>query len=100
MDCRAAKRARTNGGAEMRSELQHAFDLAGTLAPVELPRLLGDLEEIRAIAIARLSSPVVEARDQLLDVPQAAERMHVSQNYLYRHSCRLPFTRRVGRKLL
>jgi hypothetical protein len=85
----------------LRPELQPALDLATTLARSDLPSFLGAVEEIRVVALARLASPPVEARlDQLLDVPQAAARLNVSENYLYRNSRRLPFTRRVGRKLL
>jgi predicted DNA-binding transcriptional regulator AlpA len=85
----------------MRVSLTAALNEARTLAPPELPRLLGDLEEIRAVAIARLSSPAIETRpDELLDVEQAAARLHVSQAYLYRSARRFPFARRIGRKLL
>lgn len=85
----------------MREELQAALSQARTLAPEELPRLLGDLEEIRATALARLARPAVEARpDEMLDVEQAAARMKCSTDYLYRHHRRLPFARRIGRKLL
>ena len=85
----------------MRQELLSAFVQAQTLAPEELPRLLGDLEEIRATALARLASPVAGGRpDELLDVEQAALRMNLSKDYLYRHHKRFPFARRIGRKLL
>jgi excisionase family DNA binding protein len=51
--------------------------------------------------VATLTTPTVEAKeDCLLDVSEAAKRMHCSRDYLYRHSHRLPFARRVGRKLL
>lgn len=79
----------------MRQELQPALDQARTLAPEELPRFLGDLEEIRATAVARLAAP-----DELLEVPEASHRLGVSPGYLYHHHAHLPFTRRVGRKLL
>jgi excisionase family DNA binding protein len=85
----------------MRPELQSALVQARTLAPEELPRLLGDLEEIRATALARLASPAAESRpDEMLDVEQAAVRMNLSKDYLYRHHKRFPFARRIGRKLL
>ncbi len=74
--------------------------LAQTLAPSELPRLIGELAEISAVAQSRLASPAIEHEDSLLDVEQAAVRMNVSANYLYRNSKRLPFTRRQGRKVL
>lgn len=85
----------------MRSELENALRLARDLLPEELPRLLGELEEIRTTAIARLSSPPVQpAPDELLDVEKAAQRLGVSPDYLYHHHKELPFTRRMGRSLL
>jgi len=74
---------------------------ARTLAREELPRLLGELEEIRATALARLASPTLESqmRDSLLDVDEAATRLGVSPHYLYRNHGRFPFTRRMGRSL-
>jgi hypothetical protein len=61
----------------------------------ELPRLLGELEEIRCTAMARLTTPPVAQRpDELLTVEQAAERLGLSVDYLYRNHSRLPFTRR------
>ena len=68
----------------------------------ELPRLLGDLEEVRATAMARLACPVRTQYppDELLDIEEAARRLGVSVGYLYRHHRRLPFTRRMGRRLL
>jgi predicted DNA-binding transcriptional regulator AlpA len=85
----------------MRPELEPALTQARTLEPDELPRLLGDLEEIRTTALARLAAPIAAAPpDELLDVPEAAQRLSMSQDYLYRHHRQLPFTRRVGRKLL
>lgn len=75
---------------------------ARTLGPEELPRLLGDLEEIRATALARLAAPQAaqELPDRLLEVPEASARLGVSVDYLYRNSKRFGFTRRQGRKLL
>jgi excisionase family DNA binding protein len=86
----------------MRRELESALMQAETLAPAELPRFLGDLEEIRSTAVARLTTPTAEPLpDELLDVHEAARRLSCSPDYLYRHHSRLPFTRRpVGRKLL
>lgn len=86
----------------MRQELQAALDQARSIAANELPRLLGDLEEIRATALARLSAPSspAEQPDELIDVAEAARRLGVSPEYLYRNHNRLPFTRHAGRKLL
>lgn len=85
----------------MRYELQAALRLAQTSSHEELPVLLGELEQVRVTAYARLSSPItVHAPDVLLDVATTAERLGVSEDYLYRHQAKFPFVRRIGRKLL
>jgi hypothetical protein len=86
----------------MRPELHIALTAAQTLAPGELPRLLGELEEIRATALARLAAPLpqLQSHDMLLDVEQAASRLGVSRDYLYRNHAKFTFTRRIGKRLL
>ena len=84
----------------MRNELQTVLLVAQELPTGELPRLLGELEEIRCTAMARLSTPGAGQRpDELLTVELAAERLGVSVDYLYRNHSRFPFTRRMGRTL-
>jgi excisionase family DNA binding protein len=85
----------------VRRELESTLIVARTISQEELPRLLGDLEEIRATALARLTYPAREPQlpDSLLAVEEAATRLGVSQHYLYRNHPRLPFTRRMGRSL-
>jgi hypothetical protein len=59
----------------MREDLQNVLRSAQELPPEELPRLLGDLEEIRATALARLSQPPAPAQeDYLLSVEELATR--------------------------
>jgi len=85
----------------MRQELENVLRLAKNLHSSELPEFLGELERVRITALARIISPTIEARpDSLLTVDQTSKRMNVSADYLYRNARRLPFTRRVGRKLL
>jgi hypothetical protein len=85
----------------VRQELQSALTAARELPPEELPRLLGELEEIRATAMARLASPpAVAQEDELLDVDEAASRLGVSTDYVYHHHPEWSFTRRQGKKLL
>ena len=85
----------------MRSELQFVLRLAETSSPKEIPALLGELEQIRVTALARLSMPpALAAIDELLDVGTTAKRLGVSRDYLYRNRKQLPFARRIGRKLL
>jgi excisionase family DNA binding protein len=85
----------------MRDELQIVLTAAQELPAGELPHLLGELEEIRCTAMARLTAPTQPSgADELLSVEEASRRLGVSQDYLYRHSSELSFTRRIGRKLL
>jgi predicted DNA-binding transcriptional regulator AlpA len=85
----------------MRDELHRALIAARELPREELPKLLGELEEIRCTAIARLTpAPAVTSRDELLDVDQAASRLGMSKDYLYRHHAQFSFARRVGRRSL
>jgi len=87
----------------LRQELQFLLRIARELPSGELPSLLGEIEEVRYTAIARLSthSPSTSSEpDQLLVIKEAARRLNVSENYLYRHKNKYPFTRREGRKVL
>lgn len=87
----------------MRHELQLVLMAAKELSAAELPKLLGELEEIRVTAMARLSCPVsaeVRQHDELLDVTEAARRLGVSKDFLYRNHTDFSSTRRIGRRLL
>lgn len=88
------------GAGMMRKELESVLIAAQTVSRDELPRLLGDLEEVRATALTRLISPTpIPTPDMLLDVDKAAERLGMSPDYLYRNHRRFPFTKRMGRSL-
>ena len=87
----------------MRHELQVVLMAARQLPAGELPHLLGELEEIRATAMARLTSaaPVQpQQHDELLNAGEASQRLGISKDFLYRNHRDFPFTRRVGRRLL
>ena len=82
-------------------DLESVLAQARTLSPEALPRLIGDLAEIQAVALARLAAPAAPAPpDERIAVREAAHRLGVSPDYLYRHWKKFPFTRREGRKLL
>lgn len=85
----------------MRNELESALSAARTLSPEELPRLLGDLEEIKATALIRLSTPAIQPQtpDSWLDIDEAAPVLAMSKSYLYRHADKFPFVRHEGRSL-
>ena len=85
----------------MRNELQTILAAAMELPAGELPRLLGELEEVRCTAMARLTAPSQPSgADELLSVEEASRRLGVSKDFLYRHGNDFPFVRRMGRKLL
>ena len=79
-------------------------DLAPPAADVDLdhiPELLGDWR-LRAILWARLgrTNRPAPAEDRLLVIADAASRLGVSKDWLYRNSGRLPFTVRLAERAL
>jgi hypothetical protein len=86
----------------MRTELQSVLALFRALPSEDLPGLLGELEQVRVTAMARLASPapVPAAPDELLDVKEASQRLRIGTAYLYKNHAKFPFTRRIGSKLL
>lgn len=71
----------------------------------EIPAVIGQLEAIKAQLYARLAGPVstatpAENSDRLLTVDDVHEQTQLSVRWLYRHADVLPFTRRIGRKVL
>jgi predicted DNA-binding transcriptional regulator AlpA len=49
---------------------------------------------------ARAAFTKSEPNDRLLSVEEAAKMLDVSMDWLYRHSKKLPFTRKLGPKML
>src|SRR5438445_1059795 len=72
----------------------------------DLPQLIGDLEAARAAAWARLTAPPEKPSDasgqepRNLDVAEAAKRLGMSRDWLYRHAAELPFAVRIGRRVV
>jgi predicted DNA-binding transcriptional regulator AlpA len=82
----------------MRDELKHMLSGIAGMTPEQLPELLGELEVVRATALLRMSAPVpARAHDELLTADEAADRLGISKNTLYRNSSSYPFTRRIGK---
>ena len=86
----------------MSPHLRQILQLARTMTPEELPRFLGELEEIRSTAFTRMITPAQTRTvpDELIDAKEAAPRLGVSVSYLYHKHKHLPFTRHQGRNLL
>jgi hypothetical protein len=64
----------------------------------ELPRLIGALAEVNAVALARLAAPVATAPpDEWLDIETAAVYLNVRKDFLYR---RKHLGKKVGNRLV
>ena len=81
-------------------------EMVAKLPVDQIPRLLGELETVRARLWARLALPNGNGQamhaapgDRRLNVQQTAAKLGVTKDYLYRHADRLPFTIRIGRGL-
>ncbi len=87
--------------------------LPEAVAPGELAVAIGQLEVAKAQLYARLISdgnPCADSveehqsteprPDRLISVTEAARRLSVTERWLYEHADELPFTRRVGPRLV
>jgi predicted DNA-binding transcriptional regulator AlpA len=79
-----------------RMTLGQAFQFKGTL------EALLDLIKMKIRNGVFLMEPRDQSdrNDELLTVKQAAELLHMSESWVYRHADRLPFTRRLSPKAL
>lgn len=80
-----------------------ALEALARTAPIDgLPDLIAQVEGLKARLYARLNasnSTPPTARDRLLNVKEAAQKLGRSTDWLYRHSSELPFIVRDGRLL-
>ncbi len=89
------------------AELLTCLERVAADAPLqELAALVGELERIKTVALARFyvgssdGQPEAQQGDRLLGVQEAARKLGLSKDYLYRHAKALPFTRRLGPRQL
>jgi predicted DNA-binding transcriptional regulator AlpA len=88
--------------AEVLSELDR---LIGEAATADLPRLIGALEAAKAQAWSRITVTApnrngTEPPDENLSATVAARRLGLSKEWIYRHADSLPFTVKIGRRVL
>ena len=86
----------------MRDKLRNLLIAALALPSEEMAGLLGEVEEFKLKAMMRLATPAlakVSVYDELLDVEEAARRLGVTVDHLYRHSADYAFTRKIGGRL-
>ena len=90
-----------NSGLNESLKAEDILKTARELPAEDLPDFIGRLEAARATAWARLTAPApAQLHDEMLDVTEAARRLGISKDYLYRHAEEYPFTRYQGRRLL
>ena len=71
--------------------------------PPRSPEFIGEMDRLRAMLWARLALRINRPdpkEDRLLVITDAAPRLGVSRDWLYRNSSRLPFTVRVSERAL
>jgi excisionase family DNA binding protein len=79
--------------------------IVANAAPEALPALIGLLAEAQAAALARLTTPAPTngnghaESDKNISTKEAARRLGVSEDWLYRQK-KLPFRRQIGRRVL
>jgi excisionase family DNA binding protein len=80
-----------------------------SFVPMEsIPAFRAELARLDSLLLARITfrdgshrgADGTFTEDRLLGVKEAAATFGMSRDYLYRHSSKLPFTVRVGRKVL
>ncbi len=79
------------------------LEKARAVPVTELAGFIGTLATANAIAISRLTPapmPVPVKHDSLISIEEAARRLGVSKDYIYRNHSRFDFARREGRRLL
>ena len=93
------------------ADITHTFaeiftkaSLIDALAPEAVARLRGELTRLDSLLLACLMSANSgltphPPTDRRLSVKEAAAKLGVSRDYLYRHADHLPFTVRIGRSL-
>ena len=82
---------------EIKSEL---LRLARELPLDQVPRFMGDIEEVRRTAEMQLhnAAKLPPAKDELLTVAEASKLLKLSKDMLYRN--KYAFTRKIGRRRL
>ncbi len=77
-----------------------------TLPPELVATLRGELAKLDTLLLAQVLKPYAGSQDEhagqgdrRLNVQEAAAKLGVTKDYLYRHAGSLPFTVRIGRGL-
>jgi predicted DNA-binding transcriptional regulator AlpA len=79
--------------------LPHLLSQVAELTPEELPAVLAAVAaRMAAVQQEPRHEPTVDG-DVNLPIAEAARRLSISRDWLYRHADKLPFTVRLGRRV-
>lgn len=78
------------------------------LAPASCPRIIGELEHLKAVAWARMmtvdAKPIAEPQatepERWLTVPEICERYRCVPRWIYRHKAKMPHSQPTRKKLV
>lgn len=85
---------------EILSAIDALSESLDRVTPEDAAILAGRLEEIRLRLVRRAMTPPAPMDDELLDVPDAAKAIGISEWYIYRHGRTLPFVLKVGSRTM
>ena len=91
---------------DVQETLRRVGDLVEKTPTADIPALAAALCAFAASAAARLlelrqdQDRTHDVPDENLSVEEAARRLGVSSDWIYRNSSRLPFTLRIGRRVV
>jgi excisionase family DNA binding protein len=104
MHLQSAKGERKPNAAELLNEILRRPESIPEIPFEAIPATLAQLAAVQSMLAARLietqegdKGAEHTAGDRLLTVEEAAERLGVARDFLYRRTARLPFTVRLGR---
>lgn len=76
------------------------------VAPEAIPEIRGQLARLDSLLLARLLSSNrngdadrAQEGERLLNAKEASAKLSLSEDHLYRHAAKFPFTVRLGRRL-
>jgi predicted DNA-binding transcriptional regulator AlpA len=78
--------------------LPHLLSQVAELRPEELPAVLAAVAARMAAVQQEEREPTADG-DVNLPIAEAARRLSISKDWLYRHADKLPFTVRIGRRV-
>ncbi len=99
----------TNCGNKLLSGIVSDPGQAANVPVAQIPAILAQLASVQVVLLSRLvvqasrnpsQGPAVTPEDRYLTAEEAAAILRRSPRWLYRHKTKLPFVRRINRKVI